>query len=141
MKKSIKSAVLAFVLGSMVAGGQVQASPEGIAKPIVKLMPHVKALRSELGLNEEQNKVLDAWIAEAPTKRKQVESEAKQLRSQLADAILNGSERITRETLKAQLAETETKLIEMSALCTRMLRKTLNDNQFAQVVDRYKASL
>ncbi|HBR95802.1 MAG TPA: hypothetical protein DD979_00275, partial [Gammaproteobacteria bacterium] len=39
------------------------ASTDELAEPIVNLMPHVQKLRSELGLNAEQNATLDAWIA------------------------------------------------------------------------------
>ena len=44
-----------------------------------------------------------------------------------------------REALKQTLAAQQTRLVEMRALCTRMLRQTLTDEQFAKVVASYQA--
>ena len=41
--------------------------------------------------------------------------------------------------LKHTLAAQQTRLIEMRALCTRMLRQTLSNEQFAKVVASQKA--
>lgn len=110
-----------------------------LGTPIVKLMPHLKKLRSELNLNEKQITTINNWVAKAPAKRKALESEVIAIRMQLRDAILDDAERITREKLKTQLAEKNTLLIEMRSLCTRMLRNTLNKAQFDKVVASYRA--
>ena len=117
----------------------VSAEEIDLGTPIVALMPHLKKLRTELDLNKQQNATIDSWIAEAPAKRKDIELEVIALRKQLRDAILDGSERIHREGLKKQLAEKNTRLIEMRSLCTRMLRNTLNEEQFGKVVTSYRA--
>ena len=46
-----------------------------------------------------------------------------------------------REELKAELAAKMTRLVEMRALCTRMLRNTLTEEQFAKVVAAYRAGI
>jgi len=113
------------------------ASTDELAEPIVNLMPHVQKLRSELGLNAEQNATLDAWIAEAPEKRKELERETVDVRTALREAILSGAPRLQREALKTELAAKNTRLIEMRSLCARMLRDTLSEAQFAHVVASY----
>ena len=60
-------------------------------------------------------------------------------REQLRDAILSGAHRLQRETLKKQLAAQQTRLIEMRSLCARMLRQTLDAEQYARVVASYRA--
>lgn len=134
----------AFAIGSILALGlalppAVNATDE-LGAPIVELMPHVKTLAAELQLSPEQRARIDAWAAEAPVKRRQLEAETRALRQQLRDAILDGADRLTREDLKQQLAAKQTRLIEMRSLCTRMLRDTLDDAQFARVVASYRAS-
>lgn len=117
----------------------VSAEKIDLGTPIVSLMPHLKKMRTELHLDKQQNTTIDNWIAEAPAKRKALESEVVTLRKQLRDAILDGSERIHREELKKQLAAKNTRLIEMRSLCTRMLRNALNKEQFDKVVASYRA--
>lgn len=132
----VMSSVIAI---SMALPSFVSAEEIDLGTPIVKLMPHLKKLQSEFNLNENQIATIDNWIAEAPAKRKAVEAEVIALRKQLSDAILDGSERITRERLKKKLAGKSTRLIEMRSLCTRMLRNTLNKEQFDKVVASYRA--
>lgn len=117
----------------------VNAEEIDLGTPIVSLMPHLKKMRAELHLDKQQNTTINNWIAEAPAKRKELESEVVTLRKQLRDAILDGSERIHREELKKKLAAKNTRLIEMRSLCTRMLRNTLNAEQFDKVVSSYRA--
>ena len=82
---------------------------------------------------------LAAWQAEAPAKRKELEAQALATRAELGEAILNGADGIHREALKKRLAEQQTRPIEMRSLCTRMLRQTLNEDQFARVIASYRA--
>ncbi len=134
-----KIAMSSIVAIAIAMPSFVSAQEIDLGTPIVALMPHLKKLRPELNLNDQQNATIDNWLAEAPAKRKEIESEVIGLREQLRDAILDGSERIHREGLKKQLADKSTRLIEMRSLCTRMLRNTLNEEQFAKVVDSYRA--
>lgn len=134
-----KIAMSSIIAIAIVFPSFVSAEEINLGTPIVALMPHLKKLRTELDLNKQQKATIDNWIAEAPAKRKVMESEVIALRKQLRDAILDGSERIHREGLKKQLAEKNTRLIEMRSLCTRMLRNTLNEEQFGKVVASYRA--
>jgi len=139
---SLRHIVLASLLSAAVAFPMTTLAAEPqLAEPVVQLMPHVKKLRDSLDLNAEQDKVLDNWMAEAPLKRKAMEAEARQLRQQMREAILNNESRLVREEIKAQIAEKELRLIEMRALCTRMLRNTLNEEQFAKVLASYRAQV
>lgn len=102
--------------------------------PFVELMPHVKKLRAELNLSAGQQARLDAWSAQAPEKRRELEAGTLKVREDLRTAILNGEGRLRREALKKTLAAKQTRLIEMRSLCTRMLRQTLTEEPFAKVV-------
>ena len=129
--------LLAMFLGiPMLANAQAPT----LGDPIVALMPHVAKLGDALELNDQQQARLAAWKAEAPQRREALEAAALATREQLRDAILNGAERMRRETLKKQLAAQRTRLIEMRSLCTHMLRQTLTDEQFAKVVASYRAT-
>lgn len=134
-----KIAMSSIIAIAIVFPSFVSAEEINLGTPIVKLMPHLKKLRLELNLNEKQITTIDNWVAEAPAKRKALESEVITLRKQLRDAILDGSERIHREQLKKQLSAKNTRLIEMRSLCTRMLRNTLNEKQFNKIVTSYRA--
>ena len=137
--KFIKIAMSSIIAIAIALPSFASAEEIDLGTPIVSLMPHLKKLRTELNLDEKQNVTIDNWIAEAPAKRKEMESEVIALREQLRDAILDGSERIHREELKKLLADKNTRLIEIRSLCTRMLRNTLNAEQFAKVVASYRA--
>ena len=137
--------VLASALGLAFAfplsTNAAQAAGPQLAEPVVQLMPQVKKLRAELNLNEAQARAIDNWIASAPPKRKALEAQARALRAEMREAILNNAERLQREDIKARIVEAEKRLIEMRALCTRMLRNTLNAEQFAKVVAAYRAEV
>jgi predicted transcriptional regulator len=109
-----------------------------LAEPIVKLMPHIKAVRDELKLTAEQSSTIDSWLAEAPKKRKTLEQEVLNIRSELRVSLLNREGRMKREELKTRLSAANTRLIEMSSLCARMLHNTLTKAQYAKVVKHYQ---
>ena len=109
-----------------------------LAAPVIELMPHLKKLRTDLNLNDDQNKVIDNWLAEAPIKRKELEVQTIEVRAKLREALLNRDERMVRDRLKKELQEMNTRLIEMRSLCARMLHDTLTDEQYTKVVDSYR---
>lgn len=80
-------------------------------------------------------------MAEAPAKRKQLEQETLAIRAELREAILKPEIRIRRDALKKELAEKQTRLIEMRSLCTRMLRDTISAELFDKVVSTYRESI
>lgn len=112
-----------------------------LAQPVIKLMPHFIAMRDDLKLTTEQATTIDGWIKSAPQKRKELAQEAINIRAELREALLNRDTRIKRDALKSKLAATNTRLIEMSSLCARMLHKTLTKEQYAKVVAQYKSKL
>lgn len=112
-----------------------------LGQPIIELMPHFKKLRTDLQLNASQDKVVDAWLAEAPKKRKELMQEAMEVKAELREALLTRADRLKREDLKAELNGKMNRIIEMRSLCARMLHKTLTEEQYRSVVDAYKASL
>lgn len=136
IKHIIISSALALIVATPFTA---VADTSELGAPIVQLMPHFKEIRAQLNLNTDQNTTIDDWLAAAPAKRKAMENETIAVRQQLRDAILDGAPRIKREALKGQLAEKQTRLIEMRSLCTRMLRDTLNKEQFSKVVKNYRA--
>lgn len=127
----------ALALSLCLPGISFSASNE-LGEPIIALMPHLKEIRSELNLSEEQNKTIDAWLAEAPAKRKALEKETLAVREQLRKALLERAPRLEREKLKTELAEKNNRLIEMRSLCARMLHKTLDKDQYAKLVAAYQ---
>ena len=65
----------ALLAASLALPAFAAAERNQLGEPVVALMPHVKAMRADLGLNEQQNSTLDNWIAEAPARRQQLEGE------------------------------------------------------------------
>jgi len=103
-------------------------------------MPAFKEVRDQLKLNDEQAKTIDAWLAEAPKKKKELKLEVIAVRSELREALLSRDSRIKRDALKTKLNDANSRLIEMSSLCARMLTKTLSKEQYSMIVDKYKQS-
>lgn len=138
---NIRSVIAGSALSLMLSFPLAASAECDLGAPVIELMPHLKELRAELNLNEEQNQTLDNWIAEAPAKRKQLAQETCMVREKLRDALLSRDTRLNREELKADLADKQTRLVEMRSLCARMLHDTLTPEQYDKVVERYRASL
>ena len=140
--KLLTASALTFALAlPMAASAASDCDCPELGQPIIELMPHFKKLRTDLQLNASQDKVIDAWMAEAPKKRNELMQEAVKVRHELREALLNRDDRLRREDLKAQLNGKLNRVTEMRSLCARMLHKTLTTEQYQQVVDAYKASL
>lgn len=137
LRRLAAGSVLALFLASPLAA---TAQPCDLGEPIISLMPHVIAMRAELGLNEQQNQVLDAWLAEAPAKRKAMQADVCATKEKLREALLYRAPRLAREQLKKELAYKEARVIEMRSLCARMLHSTLSPEQYKKVVGAYLAS-
>lgn len=134
----LRSLLLPLVLALPMIG---QAAETQLAEPIVKLMPHVTQMRDSLGLDLDQNRVLDNWLASAPTTRRQLEDEARMLRARLREAIILDQDFLVRKDLEKRLAINETHQIELRILCVRMLRETLDPEQFSRVIAAYLAKV
>ena len=110
-----------------------------LASPVIELVPIVKQQGDTLGLNAEQKAKLDAWMKEAPAKRKAVEQEQIELRQKLRAAMLTLNSDEERKELIAKITENEAKLLNMRAGCADFLRGILTAEQFDKVVAAYKA--
>lgn len=132
------SSLIAIVLTVPATAKEVDHTATELASPIVSLMPIVIGIRDELDLNDAQNKTIDAWLAEAPGNKKKLQQDVLKIRADLRAAILDLSSRIQRDELKVQLNQVNTRLIELSSLCIRMLHDTLTTEQYARVVTKYK---
>ncbi|HIP81332.1 MAG TPA: hypothetical protein EYH16_02845 [Leucothrix mucor] len=135
LKKILVASILTVAVSAPVLAKQ---TGEQLATPIVKLIPAFKEIREELKLNDEQAKTIDAWIAEAPAKKKEVIQKVFAVRAELREAILNRDDRAKRDALKKKLNNANNRLVVMSSLCTRMLHKTLTKEQYAKVIAQYK---
>ena len=135
------SSILAFSALTTPAHAEKGSATNELAAPIINLMPALKEIRDELKLDEKQTKAINAWVAEAPTKRKELKLKIVEVRSELREALLNRDDRIKREKLKFELSEANRRLIELKSLCARMLHKTLTSEQYAKVVAKYKESM
>lgn len=137
------SSLLVFSLSALTTPALAEkgSATSELAAPIINLMPLVKELRDELKLDEKQTKAIDAWVAEAPAKRKELTLKIVEVRAELREALLNREDRIKREKLKFELSEANRRLIELKSLCARMLHNTLTDEQYAKVVAKYKESI
>jgi len=138
LNKLLVSSLLAISLSTPVLA-KVNNFDE-LASPIIALMPAFKEVRDQLKLNDEQAKTIDAWLAEAPKKKKELKLEVIAVRSELREALLSRDSRIKRDALKTKLNDANSRLIEMSSLCARMLTKTLSKEQYSMIVDKYKQS-
>lgn len=110
-----------------------------LASPIIELVPVVKAQADTLGLNADQKAKLEAWMAEAPIKRKAMEQEQIELRTKLRAAVLTLNADDERKILIEQITANEAKLLTMRAKCVDFLRDLLTAAQFDKVVAAYKA--
>jgi len=115
-----------------------KANTSELASPIIELMPAFKKVRDALKLEEKQAKEIEAWMAEAPAKKKELKQDVLAIRAELRDSLINRDSRIKREELKFKLSEANRRIIEMQSLCARMLHNTLTDKQYGQVVAEYK---
>ena len=57
-------------------------------------MPAFREVRDQLKLNDEKAKTIDAWLAEAPKKKKELKLEVIAIRSELREAMLSRDSRI-----------------------------------------------
>ncbi|MEW6764459.1 MAG: hypothetical protein AB1344_01560 [Pseudomonadota bacterium] len=133
------SAGLFALTAAMPFAPAMAEPPIQLASPIVELVPIVKSQGSELNLTADQKAKLDAWMAEAPTKRKAVEKEQVELRASLRKAILSLNADDERKALIEQITTNEARLLSMRAKCTDFLRDLLTAEQFDKVVAAYKA--
>ena len=135
----LRSIAISLLLASLPLAASAQ--PDPITTDLVPLMPVVKTLEADLKLNAAQERVLLAWRAEAPATRQHLEHKLRQQQLRMREAILGNEPRLVREQLKKDLLATEKQLIELTALCVRMLRTTLTPEQFTTVVKAYRAGL
>ncbi len=130
----------ALILTGALIAASVHAEPSiTLASPIVELVPIVKQQADSLGLSAEQKSKLEAWINEAPSKRKAVELEQIELRAQLRKAMLTLNSEDERKELISKITENEAKLLTMRGRCVDFLRGLLTAEQFDKVVAAYKA--
>ena len=130
----------ALLASSVLLAAPAFAEPAIVlASPVVELVPIVKQQADALGLNAEQKAKLEAWMNEAPAKRKAVEQEQIDLRKKLRAAVLSLNSEDERNALIQQIADNEAKLMAMRARCVDFLRGMLTVEQFDKVVAAYKA--
>ena len=135
-KKVLISSLLAVAL--TVPAMADKASTAELASPLIELIPAFKTVRAELKLDEEQNKTVDAWMAEAPAKKAELKQIVLAARSDLREALINRDSRVKRDALKTKLEEANRRVIEMESLCARMLHNTLTKEQYTKVVAQYR---
>lgn len=138
IKRILIPLLLAISLSSPAIAKNTDTSE--LAAPIIELMPAFKKVRADLKLDEKQAKTIDAWMAEAPAKKKELKQEALVVRTELRDALITRTSRMKREELKFKLGEANRRIIEIQSLCARMLNDTLTKEQYAKVIDAYKQS-
>ncbi len=138
INKLLIPSLLALTLSAPVLAKGTSSTE--LASPIVSLMPALVEIRNELNLDDKQDKSIDAWLASAPAKKKEHQQQVLAIRAELRKAIINRDSRVKRDELKTQLNEANTRLIELSSICTRHLHSTLSNEQYAQVVAQYKKS-
>ncbi|MEW5972270.1 MAG: Spy/CpxP family protein refolding chaperone [Pseudomonadota bacterium] len=138
MKLQTTLAASLLALACALPISMAQAEPAiALASPIVELVGIAKS--ADLGLSDEQKARLDAWVKEAPVKRKAMENEQVQLRTQLREAILSGKSAEERKALIDKIAANEAQQLTMRSGCTDFLRNLLTPEQFEKVVTAYKA--
>jgi len=136
IKHLLISSLLAVSLSAPAFADQMPM--DELSSPIIELIPAFKEVRADLKLDEKQNKAVDAWMAGAPQKKKELKQKVLEVRAELREALLNRDTRTKRDALKAKLAEATSRVIEIQSLCARMLHKTLTKEQYAKVVAQYR---
>jgi len=88
--KAIRTILVTGLLTLTLPFTPVMAEPAiQIAGPVIELVPIVKAKADELKLSADQKAKLEAWMADAPAKRKAIEQEQVELRMKLRQATLS----------------------------------------------------
>lgn len=136
IKQLFISSLLAVSLSAPALADEM--SMDELSSPIISLMPALKEIRADLKLDEKQIKAVDAWLAEAPGKKKEQNIKVLKVRAELREALLNRDPRTKRDALKVELEQATSKVIEMQSLCARTLNKTLTKEQYAKVVAQYR---
>ena len=136
IKQLFISSLLAVSLSAPALADEM--SMDELSSPIISLMPALKEIRADLKLDEKQIKAVDAWLAEAPGKKKEQNIKVLKVRAELREALLNRGPRTKRDALKVELEKATSKVIEMQSLCARTLNKTLTKEQYAKVVAQYR---
>ena len=134
--KLVVTSLLAVALSAPALAEKLSTAE--LATPLIELVPAFKKVRSELKLNEKQNKAVDAWMAEAPAKKAELKQNVLMARSELREALISRDSRAKRDELKDKLADANRKVIEMESLCARMLYTTLDEEQYTIVVAQYR---
>ena len=136
IKQLFISSLLAVSLSAPALADEM--SMDELSSPIISLMPALKEIRADLKLDEKQIKAVDAWLAEAPGKKKEQNIKVLKVRAELREALLNRDPRTKRDALKVELEKATSKVIEMQSLCARTLNKALTKEQYAKVVAQYR---
>lgn len=138
--KAIRTTFFTGLLALTLPLTPVMAEPAiQIAGPVIELMPIVKTKADELKLSADQKAKLEAWMADAPAKRKAIEQEQVELRMKLRQAMLSLNADAERQELIDKITANEAKLLTMRAKCVDFLRTLLTAEQFDKMVAAYKA--
>ncbi|MEF3192737.1 MAG: hypothetical protein K6346_00725 [Halothiobacillaceae bacterium] len=138
--KAIRTTFFTGLLALTLPLTPVMAEPAiQIAGPVIELMPIVKTKADELKLSADQKAKLEAWMADAPAKRKAIEQEQVELRMKLRQAMLSLNADTERQELIDKITANEAKLLTMRAKCVDFLRTLLTAEQFDKMVAAYKA--
>lgn len=133
-------AATALTLGA-IAPAFAELSPTDraeLAKPIVALMPVLMKNEAALNLNAEQKAFFADWMKKMPERREGIERKIAELRIELRQVILEGSNREKRDQLIQKIGTEEAHILMMRALCVESVREHLTPAQFKQLVALYE---
>jgi phosphosulfolactate synthase (CoM biosynthesis protein A) len=134
-------AAAALTLGA-IAPAFAELSPADraeLAKPIVALMPVLMKNEAALNLNAEQKTFFADWMSKMPERREVVEKKIVEMRIELRQVILEGTDREKRDQLIQKIGTEEAHILMMRALCVESVREHLTPAQFKQLVALYES--
>ncbi|MCM2563395.1 Spy/CpxP family protein refolding chaperone [Lutimaribacter sp. EGI FJ00015] len=130
---------LTAIAATLAAAPALAEGPRELSAPIVAFTPVIVKNADVLNLTEVQRADLKQWTSTMPAKRKATETEARDARAALRQAIIEGAPQAEREALAQKVGEVETRLVLMRSACTDHWRGVLTEDQFAQMVALYRA--
>lgn len=125
---------------AMMGNSTMMAKSPDAPQPIIELMSYFKTIESQLGITPAQRNIIDPWVAVAKPKREGLEAEYAVIRGQLREAMLSGADEATTTALTDQMLGKEREILLLKAECARLLKSTLNDSQYAQLIASYNSA-
>lgn len=130
-----------FLLSLMLVSASVQAAENEASQPYVSPAPALITLAIDssgpLGLTDAQKNRLEDWVKASDCDHRERELVAS--RQTVTQAILDGQSNAEVQKLMQDVQLKELKLVSSKIACRDYIRKVLSEEQYKQLLERYRA--